>query len=157
MISEPKTLCIIGIGNPIRSDDGIGAYICQQLQGIALQGVTIQEVQQLQTEWISELSMYDHVILIDAGNSGIPVSFHPLPIDQEFGANLSHHLDAAVLGRLMYRYNPTGTKLHVCVVAGENFEMGEALSPKGKEHADKAFATLKDWLQQNGFTDAPVA
>ena len=157
MISEPKTLCILGIGNTIRSDDGIGAYICRQLQGIPLEGVTIQEVHQLQTEWISELSMYDHVILIDAGNSGIPVSFHPLPIDQDFNANLSHHLDASVLAKLMYRYNPSGTKLHVCVVAGENFELGDSLSVIGKEHADKAFGTLKDWLQQNGFMSAPNA
>jgi hydrogenase maturation protease len=154
MISEPKTVCIIGIGNTIRSDDGIGAYICQQLQGITLEGVTIKAIQQ-QTEWISALSTYDHVIIIDTCNSGIPVSFHPLPIDQEFNTNLSHHLDASALAKLAYTCKPTDTILHVCLVAGESFEAGATLSLKGKEHAEKAFVTLKDWLVQNGFINQP--
>ena len=31
-----KKICIVGIGNPLRSDDGLGAYVCEHIEDINL-------------------------------------------------------------------------------------------------------------------------
>lgn len=61
-----KRTCIVGIGNPLRSDDGVGAYICQLLEEKNLPGVSIISTQQLDIGIAEELSKFDNVIFVDA-------------------------------------------------------------------------------------------
>ncbi|HSF44814.1 MAG TPA: hydrogenase maturation protease, partial [Chitinophagaceae bacterium] len=66
-----KQLCIIGIGNPLRSDDGLGIYVCEELHQLNLKDVTIRTAHQLQTEWIFEFIEFKKVLIVDAAVDGI--------------------------------------------------------------------------------------
>src|SRR4030042_1437900 len=71
-----KTL-ILGLGNPILSDDGVGNRIAQELEGklSQRQGVTVQETSMSGLSLIDLLAGYDKAIIVDAiqtaeGNPG---------------------------------------------------------------------------------------
>ena len=62
-----KTL-ILGLGNPILSDDGVGNRIAQELEGklSQRQGVTVQETSMSGLSLIDLLAGYDKAIIVDA-------------------------------------------------------------------------------------------
>jgi hypothetical protein len=68
-------ICIAGIGNPIRSDDGIGAYICEQIELLQIPGITTLPLQQLQVEQIEVFAGFDHPVPLHTDR----ISRSPLP------------------------------------------------------------------------------
>jgi hydrogenase maturation protease len=65
MSNARKTL-VIGIGNPLRGDDGVGPMIANQIAWQQLPGVEAITVHQLVPELAEKLSQFPIVILIDA-------------------------------------------------------------------------------------------
>lgn len=64
--SEWKTL-VLGLGNPILSDDSIGIRVAQAIkQGYAGQAVTVTEASQAGLNLLDLITGYDKLILIDA-------------------------------------------------------------------------------------------
>ena len=74
-----KTL-IIGYGNTLRSDDGIGVWIADRIDSLHPQNVDVRTCHQLHLELVPDLIEYDRVVLIDAGMSGEPIAVeHVIP------------------------------------------------------------------------------
>jgi len=61
-------ILILGLGNPILSDDGVGNRIAQELEGklSQRQGVTVQETSMSGLSLIDLLAGYDKAIIVDA-------------------------------------------------------------------------------------------
>jgi hydrogenase maturation protease len=77
-ICMERTFCIVGIGNTIRWDDGIGPYLCDKLAALPLRQTVFKIAHQLSMDWLSELSGFDDVLLIDACHLHYPFYFGPL-------------------------------------------------------------------------------
>lgn len=61
-----KTL-VLGLGNPILSDDGIGFYVCREIEGrLNQQKVTVMETSMSGLGLLDLLIGYDRAIIIDA-------------------------------------------------------------------------------------------
>lgn len=58
-------ILLFGIGNTLRSDDGVGIYVCEQLQQLQLKNVVIQTAQQLQMELVEEMFNYKVVFVVE--------------------------------------------------------------------------------------------
>ena len=83
-----KTL-IVGLGNPILGDDGIGWKVAEEMEKHLTEGAPV-EVMCLSLGGISlmeHLIGYDHVILVDAFEMDAPVGFD-LGIEVESTAQL---------------------------------------------------------------------
>lgn len=153
-----KTLCVLGIGNTLRSDDGIGAYVSQQIEKLKLEGVTIHIIHQMQTEWLDELAGFHTVLIVDAAINDKD-DIHILPIDRSvsISSNISHHINVNLLADLMTTMNNSRVYFYACAIPGENFDFGETLSPRGKKNAERAVDMITSWLIKNGFNSAPGA
>lgn len=152
MAASAPPLLILGIGNTLRTDDGIGAYVCSRLARLPLNNTVIEYAHQLQTEWLETLSSYEAVILVDArADDRENVSFHPLAVGTGPYTTSSHYLDAGILAALaggMFLVSPA---IRVCSIPGYDFSLGEGLSPGGMQKADEAYEILRRWLTDNGY------
>jgi hydrogenase maturation protease len=135
----PHTL-IIGYGNPLRGDDGIGPRAAELLsetlsqdetpEGV-LSGVEVLVCQQLTLELAPEIAEVDRLILIDAAANGEPgrVERRALAPAISQSASLTHHVDAQALlaaAQILYGHVPEAA---LFTVSANSFDHGATLSP----------------------------
>jgi hydrogenase maturation protease len=151
-MTSSSAICIIGIGNTLMGDDGIGAYICAALERYGFPGVEVRTAHQLQTEWIFELARFGQVVIVDASLGEEPFTFRPLQGVGASSANISHHLDPSLIFGLLTLLEGRQVRFMICAVAGRDFGFGEGLSAIGRAHADAALAMLIEWLRNETAT-----
>ncbi len=131
-----KTL-VIGYGNTLRGDDGVGPAVAERLGAMALEDVEVRAATQLQLEWAVEWSGYERVVLIDAAVDGAAVSRERvLPGDGGEGDGGAHELHAGVLlslARVLYGRAPEVWRWRI---RGESFGIGDQLTPGVRAAAD---------------------
>jgi hydrogenase maturation protease len=123
---------VIGWGNPLRGDDGVGWQAAALLAGDQRLGAaTVLRRHQLTPELAEDVAAAGLVVLVDAGAGGGPagtVTVTSVEPD-EAGPAFSHHLSpgalAALAGLLYGRVPP----LWLVRVAAASFAAGERLSP----------------------------
>lgn len=74
-----KTL-VLGVGNPILSDDGVGIHAARELKKRRLTGVTVDELAASGLELLDAVRGYERLIIIDAiqTKNGKPGDFYIL-------------------------------------------------------------------------------
>ena len=73
--SNLHKILVVGIGNTLRCDDGVGPYVADCIKAQAIKGVKVWVTQQLHVEDIEGMLEFDRVILVDASTAGPPVRF----------------------------------------------------------------------------------
>jgi hydrogenase maturation protease len=131
-------LLVIGYGNPLRGDDGLGWAAAQRLQATELPGRHVLACQQLTPDLAEALSQAEQVVFIDAAAEGEPGavvirSLPPAPVDP--GA-FSHHVDPAGLLTLAERWYGHAPAATLITAAGRQFEFSETLSPPAEAALD---------------------
>src|SRR5512136_592894 len=133
----PHTL-IIGYGNPLRGDDGIGprtAELLAERDGttppLSPDGVQVLVCHQLTIELAPQIAEADLLILIDATATGEPGAVQQRALTPAIpqSASLTHHVDAQGLlaaAQMLYGHAPEAV---LFTVSGGSFDHGEALSP----------------------------
>jgi hydrogenase maturation protease len=124
---------VVGYGNTLCGDDGIGVYAAEQLQARLADQPTIEfyTTRQLLPELMETLSRVDAVIFIDAAIGETPGQIDCLTLlltPQNAGA-FSHQASASALldaTAFCYGRRPAAWLYTVC---GENFELGDPFSP----------------------------
>lgn len=71
---------VLGVGNPILSDDGVGIHVARELKKKGIEGVHIEELAASGLELLDLVRGYDKVIIIDAiqTKNGDPGRLHIL-------------------------------------------------------------------------------
>ena len=121
---------IIGYGNPLRSDDGLGWHAAVQLfRSSASHDVEELPCHQLTPDLAEVVSHADTVLFLDSTHEGSPGEFRCTEIKPIEGSpSFTHHLSPqGVLGMAatLYGVVPHAWLLTIC---GRNFEPGETLS-----------------------------
>jgi hydrogenase maturation protease len=125
---------ILGIGNPILSDDGVGLHIASELDGL-LDDVDVRTTSMIDLNLLDTLADYDRLFIIDAIEAGgshigtvrrLPPGEGSLHLFSSHGIHLFELLQ---LGRdLGYRIPEIGGIYGVYI--GEGSVFGETLSPE---------------------------
>ena len=118
---------VVGVGNPLREDDGVGWRLAEAL-GQA--GVPTHTCHQLLPELAAELSQVDLVLFADARAGEMPGQVLLQPLAPSDKPGYSHHLDAPGLlawVRGLYGHCP---EAHLLSVTGAAFGYREGLSPQ---------------------------
>lgn len=147
--THTNTTCIVGIGNPLRTDDGIGAYVCTLLEEKRIPGVHVISTQQLDTSMLEELIGFNRVIFVDAAVNIKSISFDLLSREKHHPASFSHHINAAMLAGLAEQLYAAKTQFYVCAIPAANFTMGKPMSQKAKKNATEAVALIQAWIAGN--------
>ncbi len=123
---------VIGYGNPLRGDDGLGWEVAGRLAASqADESVAIMAVHQLTPELAEPVSRADTVIFVDASYEGQPGTWRWDEVEPGPAAAdpLGHHFSIPGLlayARAVFHANP---RAFVISVAAESFECRDHLSP----------------------------
>ncbi|MGB8957454.1 MAG: hydrogenase maturation protease [Candidatus Aminicenantales bacterium] len=141
-----KTL-VLGIGNPGRGDDGLGAAAAEGLKKRRLRGVTCDANYQLNVEDALACAAQDVVIFVDAGR-GLrqPFTFTTIEPDHRMPA-LSHALRPATVLALAAELYGKRPEARLLAIRGHDFSVGEGLTRRAEGHLALALIFLEAFLK----------
>jgi len=126
----PRVL-IVGYGNPLRGDDGVGWRVAERLRGMVHDpNVEILAQHQLAPELMETLSAAGRAIFIDAATGAAPGEVRERTVEPEgTAAAFTHHATPGVLlagAKALYGRAPRATLI---TVTGADFSFSDELSP----------------------------
>ena len=141
--SEGRCSGVIGLGNPLRGDDGVGVLLADQVGG--------RSVQQLTPELAASLAPLEVVLFIDAwlapaGARPQLQRLSPVSLAREAASGVSHGLTPAELlaiSQALYGHAP---EAWVLLVPAHVFAHGSAFSAELQAALPVARQLLQDWL-----------
>jgi hydrogenase maturation protease len=126
-----RRVLVVGYGNPLRGDDGIGWHAAELLAtDPRLDGARVLAHHQLAPELAADISRASLVVLVDASAEGDPGAIRVRTVEPRPAAQTtwSHHLDPRTLAGLAEAlYGPVPPVVLVSVAAG-SFAEGDGLS-----------------------------
>lgn len=149
MTQKTNNILLVGVGNTLRGDDGIGSYICSWIDALKIRGVQTLLTQQLDTVLLEELMKAGHIIIVDASFEGKAVDFFKVNEHEPLHGSSSHHMSAPLLMQMAQTIYQKELSMMICAVAGYRFGMKEKLSARAKKNADKAVAIITEWINQH--------
>lgn len=129
---------LVGYGNPMRSDDGVGPVVAERFlaEAEALMGPAAGEakavaVPQLVPELAELFSEAERVVLVDASRGEAPgeIKVRKVEPSPDTGEHLIHAYDPATLAAWAGRLYGRAPAVHVIAVGAESFAFGQGLSP----------------------------
>lgn len=148
------TVCVIGFGNPQRRDDGIGPYILSRLDAIFAGNEVVRTISchQLVPELVEEMEAVDLLLLVDASAAQVINGWEWREVEPDLGQwhFVTHQLTPSFflgLADSVYKRHPMAWLISV---QGDDFDMGEGLSPGARARAlraaDEIAAFVEEWI-----------
>jgi len=140
--SKP-TLLVIGYGNSLRGDDGIGPRVVEAVEALGLPGVRTLVCQQLSPEHAAPISLADRVVFVDAAvDAPREVQCRRLePGDtSQLMAHAADPRTMLALSRDVFGSVPLAWWL---TVPAEKMEFSEALTPLAERGCIEAVARIQ--------------
>lgn len=136
---------VIGIGNPLRRDDGIGPWLAERVAAWNLPGVATRSVHQLTPELASEVALHDGVLFLDAAVDG--GNRTPVPIPPSCRHTLGH---VYCPGELMALAEMVGSPRPAWMVAipATDLGVGQGLSAVATAAGEAALVEIDVWLRE---------
>ena len=144
-------LLVVGIGNPLRGDDGVGLLLIERLRQHFGDGLACEELFQADILIAEHLTHRRALLVVDAapivGRPFELVELEAAPAIVTPAGFVSHVVgwpQILAAARDLFGAQPVA---HLCAVGGSHFEFGEGLSKACAENAEQAFAFLVDLCQ----------
>ncbi|WP_420631677.1 hydrogenase maturation protease [Candidatus Leptofilum sp.] len=135
---------VVGIGNPLRGDDGIGWAVVDRLLTEPFEGITAVHTHQLLPELIDRFHEAAQIIFVDASMVGklgnVTVTAVSPATD---GTTASHHLHPGVLLALGVKLYGRMPPAHLVTITGHNFGYREELSTLVEQAIRVAISQIK--------------
>jgi len=154
---EVRHVLILGLGNPLLGDEGIGVRVAEELQGLELpDGVTVVEGGTAGLGLIGLMEGYQKVIIVDAADMGHPpgcvVRFTPLEAQlKTVEAPLSlHQIGLGEVLTLAEALEVAPAERIIIGVQPSQVEMGAGLSPEVERAIPKIIRTILSELDATG-------
>ncbi len=149
-ITGAKKIAILGIGNDLRSDDGLGPYIIEKLS-IDDPRILIENVGSVPEGFARNLAEFgaERVIMVDAADMMKPpghIEF--VTKDRIGGITIStHSMPLSFL--MMYLEQETGGKTVLIGIQPKSIQFGEGLTPEIQEVVEKTIRILEHVLKEH--------
>ena len=147
--SAMAQVLIVGYGNPLRCDDGLGWSAAEVLsRSLPFSGIEIVVCHQLTPELADSLRSADIAFFIDAAHNGQPGEVSCELVTLELGIIRSHQLSPAnllALAQQLYGATPRAFTVSLC---GEFFEHGATLSSTVQAALPKLIARVEGLIRQ---------
>jgi hydrogenase maturation protease len=143
---------IVGYGNPLRGDDGIGQTVAMALRDDASRrGAQVIVCQQLTPELAECFAAVDLVVLLDAAANTKPGTIAVRAIRAATGrsSGLVHSADPAALLDLTRRLYGRSPEAFLVTIGASSLELGEGLSEVAVAALPEAVATVRRLLLEH--------
>ena len=158
-LDSRQSILIIGYGNTLRGDDGVGYRIAEMVQAWGLEGIEVVACHQLTPELADAIATFQSVIFVDAAIAPITTSSditleRLYPSDQN--PSTTHASTPSTLLTLvqwLYEVSPIAYQLTIPAV---EFEFTEDLSPVTTEGMRLALEQLRQMCEEAQHPGAAV-
>jgi hydrogenase maturation protease len=143
------TCCVIGVGNDMRGDDGVGLVVARKLAGHVDAGVRVIECEGEPVSLLAAWEGCTRALVVDATRSGAApgvirrIAAHEGPLPAALSGSSTHLLgiaDAIELARALGRL-PERTIVYG--IEGETFAAGDGLSEPVAAAVDRVVAAVQ--------------
>jgi len=149
---EPrKDILLVGVGNTLREDDGIGIILLRRLQAYYPGSLNCLEVMEPDISLAREIANYENLLVIDALTPAVadPYVLSPLVLVRvsSLGGFTSHLFS---WGEILYTAGEVfgrAPKTELLGISAYDFGIGERISAACKKNADAAFEFLVDYCE----------
>lgn len=143
MSSQPDLL-VIGYGNTLRGDDGVGVRVAEAVAALQLPGVRALTCHQLAPEDAERVSQAARVVFVDAaaaGGSGLQVLTLAPDDTTQLMAHAADPRTVLALAREIFGHAPEAWALTIPAI-----QMGfsEELTPQARQGLDQAVAWIRE-------------
>lgn len=136
---------VIGIGNTLRRDDGIGPWLAERIAGWNIEGMTVRSVHQLTPELADEIARHECVMFLDAAVDPQSSGLRTLePAAARHG--LGHALGPSELLELASRFAPR-RPAWIAAAAAQDVGFGESLSPEAAAACEAMLRIIEGLLR----------
>ena len=143
-----RSILLIGYGNLLRSDDGIGQQIAQEITSWQIPNVKTIAIHQLTPELAETLPEYDIAIFVDACSIS---DYQDIQIEQikssQFNPIVGHVSDPRSLLALAQALYARVPRAWWVMVPGVNFEVGDRLSSTAEQNIETALQQIDHLIQ----------
>jgi hydrogenase maturation protease len=142
---------IIGYGNPLRGDDGLGWHVAIQcVREFDWHEVEVEACHQLTPELAEEASHARLIIFVDAELNGSPGQIKERDIEPDTSSppTFSHSLTPAELVACAHALYGTTPLAHLITVTGQCFEYTESLSEAVTQSMDKVMKKIRALIRE---------
>ncbi len=147
----PSSVLVIGCGNTLRRDDGVGYLVAETVARWNRPGVSSRAVHQLVPELAEPLSEAAHAIFVDARPAHVEDDVDVRPIEPDAGATsaLGHFGDPRLLLALAATLYGRSPPAWLVTVPAVDFELGEDLSPTARRGVDQALRAVAELMERD--------
>jgi len=150
---SPDPILVIGVGNPLRSDDALGVLVAEQVRKLGYPQVEVITSRGENIDLLSLWKGYSRVVVVDAMTvpperaESVCVFFaHEKPLPAAFEKTSTHGMGPQDCIELARALGELPSYLAVLGVGGENFEIGENLTERASRAIPEAVHALKELL-----------
>lgn len=138
---------VIGIGNPGRQDDGLGAACVEKISAMGLPGVRCDADNQLNLEDAQACSAHDVVVFADAADAlDGPFRLSPISPSPRFTMS-SHSLPPEAVLAICETLYGKCPRAYLLAIRGHLWGIGEGLSRKAADDLEAAVDALVGLLE----------
>jgi len=147
---DERRVVLVGIGNPMRGDDGVGVTIIQRLEEMGLIGVMLLNAETVPEAFIGKVESYEptHVLLLDAANFGGRPGETKLIDSEHIGGQAisTHSLPLNI--SISYIEKSLGITVLLLGVQPKTVTFGEEMTPELVEASKRIAETLHRILSE---------
>jgi hydrogenase maturation protease len=141
---------IVGFGNEIRRDDGIGPCLVRVLTNRSLPGVSTKTVHQLLPELAAELAGFSRVIFVDADANKDGAGFTVERVQSaELPYCFGHMTDVRQVLAYTQSFFGRSPEAWLVSVTGDDFGWGQGLSAAATANVEKACESIVALIARN--------
>jgi hydrogenase maturation protease len=134
---------VVGFGNPLRGDDGLGQIAAAMLAAAPPDGAEVRACHQLTPELAERLAGVDLAVFIDAAAGAVAGSIAVEPVEPAAARiGLDHHVDAGMLLTLAERLYGRAPAAFLVRVGAASFTLGAELSEPVRAALPAVLATV---------------
>lgn len=143
---------VLGVGNPILSDDGVGIHVAREMGKLKIPGVHIEELAASGLELLDVVLDHDKVVIIDAiqTTGGVPGEIHILAekdFERSVHGSSPHGINIATalaLGRKVVPERMPKEVVFIAVEAEDLINVKEQLTPKVQAAIPRVIKMVED-------------
>jgi hydrogenase maturation protease len=135
---------VIGYGNDLRTDDGAGRWVADQIDGMALGGVEVRSVAQLTPELALAVSGRSTVVFVDASVDATELTIERVEASGSSSDVMTHHGNPATLLSMVPRVGEMPAEAWIVSIPATDLSMGFEMTVETREAAEAAVAAIID-------------
>lgn len=141
-------ILVIGYGNELRGDDGLGRLVAKSVAAANIPGVRVLSARQLLPEFAADLAQARLVVFVDASEAWSESGVEVRSLTAETATDwCTHRADPRTLLALTQAICGQAPEAWWLTVSGRYFDFGEGLSGVAEENSRQALVRLKRFIQ----------